>query len=63
MKSFPEISYVKQHIGLISNKKFEFNEAVTLRETSSSVTLGRLLDNLYLHNPTYFYYIYPQIVN
>ena len=43
MKSFPEISYVREHIGPISNKKFEFNEAVRSMVRCTMVQLGRPL--------------------
>ena len=49
MKSFPEISYVREHIGIISNKNFEFDEAITLREGSTMAQLGRLLIFLMLN--------------
>ena len=43
MKSFHEITYVREHIGSISNMKFEFNEAVSLGEECTIVQFGRLL--------------------
>ena len=43
MKCFPEISYVREHIGPISNKKFEFNKAISLMVECSIVQLGRPL--------------------
>ena len=46
MKSFQEISYVREHIGLISNKKFEFNEAVSLGVGCIIVQLGRPLQKV-----------------
>ena len=43
MKSFHQISYVREHIGPISNNKFEFNKAVSLGVECTMVQLGRPL--------------------